>query len=122
MMQDSTKGCFQIVAVEKNINERPSLSHRPDEKEKASKRIAAADGRTSVGVGRRRFRCGVIGRANGIRTVSAVNADAAFALAEGPLKRVEKETQDEESEELRENNVERFLFLGREFGFDRCCH
>ena len=98
MIQDATKGGFPIVAVKKNVNERPSESHGPDEKEKPSKGIAAVDWRTGISVSWRRFRDGVIGRADGIRSVGAVNADASFALADGPLKWVEKQTQDDESE------------------------
>jgi hypothetical protein len=60
----------------------------------------------------------MIGRSDRIRTIGAVNADLALALAHGPLKRVEKRTKNKKDKEFRKDNMKRLFFLRSEFGFN----
>jgi hypothetical protein len=104
--------------MKKDVNERPGEAHGPCQEKESRERVAVINRWAIVSIGWRWLWHGVIRRSYRIWTVSAVEADSAFAFACGPLEGVEKQTQDEEDKEFGENDVKGFLFLGSKLGFD----
>ena len=96
MAEDAAESSVKIVAMHEDVGERESVARAPKRDEETLEGGAAARGWALVGVGRRRPIDVGVGGANGVRTIGAVDANSAFAFANCPLERVEKEASDEE--------------------------
>jgi hypothetical protein len=77
--------------MKENINQGLGESHRPEQNEEATERLAIIHGRTGIGIRGRWFgRNGVIGRADRVGTVSTIDTDATLAFTDCPLKGIDK--------------------------------
>jgi hypothetical protein len=90
MVQHSTKCGVKIIAVKKNIQQRLGLSHAPYQKKETIESFTVVHWRAGISVGRGWLGNGMIGRADGIRAVSAIDTNATLGFAYGPLERVEE--------------------------------
>jgi hypothetical protein len=53
-----------------------------------------------------------------VRAIGAIDADTAFALADGPLNGINHKTGDKVNQEARKMDVKRFLLFFRKFSFN----
>jgi hypothetical protein len=123
MVKDSPESRINVICMEKEIEERKCDPPPPDTTEEAGEGRHIINGWALVGVSRRRFWDGCVGRTCGVgsvRTICTIDADTALAFLPGPLYWIQHQTDDKIAKEAREMEMKGFLFLFRKLFLHSC--
>ena len=118
MIEDSPEGGLNIITMLQDFFGWVRNASPPEAAHMASKGMLIEDGWAFFGVGGAGLWDGRIYRTCWVRTVSTINANAAFPFPHSPLEGSQDKTLNEVDEETRKMNVERFGFFLHKFCLD----